>query len=280
MSIKTKLLLLNYIRLARLQGIKRKFFILSLDCDTEQDISVVDQVDERLGRFGIKPVYAVPGELLEKGKDVYKKIYDTGREFINHGYFSHSTYNSETGTYRSDFFYDKLTPERVLEDIQKGHDAFKALFGKHPEGFRTPHFGTFQGAKQLDFLHSNLKRLGYKFSTSTMPKYGFLRGPLSEVKGRLYEIPVSGCFDWPLSVLDSWGFRFDSKRKVCPEDYCLQFNKMLNFFKNNGQPVILNFYVDPFQVYDWDAFFSCMETASEFAVDSYGRLLRELGKYS
>ena len=76
MSIKARLLFLNYIRLAKLQGKKRKFFILSLDCDTEEDISVIVQVDGRLSGLGIRPVYAVPGELLEKGRDVYKKMYD------------------------------------------------------------------------------------------------------------------------------------------------------------------------------------------------------------
>src|SRR2546422_1123435 len=76
----------RYQRLAHMQGFRRAYFVLSFDCDTDLDIVVAERVHRQLHDIGITPVYAVPGELLERGATVYRAIADLGAEFINHGY--------------------------------------------------------------------------------------------------------------------------------------------------------------------------------------------------
>ena len=71
-------------------GLNRPVFILSFDCDTDLDILVVEGVHSKLLAAGIRPIYAVPGELLIQGSEVYRRISESGAEFINHGYKSHS----------------------------------------------------------------------------------------------------------------------------------------------------------------------------------------------
>ncbi len=269
------ILLWNYFRLSRQQGFVRPYFILSFDCDTAQDITVVEGVHARLQKLGIMPVYAVPGYQLQQGKSVYKKIADTGAEFINHGYTNHCRYDEETGTYISSFFYDKLSLEIVREDIIRGHEAQINILGKRPQGFRVPHFGTFQNKKHLAFLFQLLQELGYVYSTSTVPLFAYRNGPVKKVAGSFFEIPVSGCFDHPLTVLDSWGFRFAPARRVGEADYVDQFAKIACQIRKKGG--LLNVYADPSQVYNWDGFFECVESMAKYSIRSYSDLLREIG---
>ena len=179
-----EILFLNYARLAKGQRLRRSYFILSFDCDTDLDIAVAESVHSRLAEIGIVPVYAVPGQLLEKGADVYRRIADSGAEFINHGYYVHTHFHPDTRIYMSSFFYDRLSPETILDDIQRGHQAHLAVLGKAPRGFRVPHFATFQRPAHLNFLHNALERMGYQYSSSTMPLYGFRYGPAPRVRNR------------------------------------------------------------------------------------------------
>jgi hypothetical protein len=277
--IKPELLFYNHSRLAKRQGFKRSYFILSFDCDTNRDIEVVESIHARIGKIGIIPVYAVPGQLLERGKDVYSRIAATGVEFINHGYYQHTHYNPQENTYESSYFYHQLPHEMILEDIQRGHETHLSILGKKPAGFRVPHFGTFQRKEHLEFLHGTLRGMGYKYSTSTSPLYGFLHGPVSERRNRIYEIPLSGCFDMPLAMLDSWGFRYAPNRKMGEEDYARQFTKLVNYFQGEGNYGLINCYVDPSQVYDWGEFFEMMKLVTPLAVSSYERILKEIRKW-
>lgn len=272
------LLFSYYAHMAKKQGFKHSRFILSFDCDTEKDIEVIEEVHTRLGKLGIMPVYAVPGQLLEKGFEVYNKLAKSGAEFINHGYYTHCKYKTETKLYVSSFFYDQLKTEIILDDIQRGHQTIVQLLGQQPTGFRVPHFGTFQSRRNLDFLWVTLKKMGYTYSSSTVPLYGFLNGPLKKVDNDFYEIPVSGCYDKPLQILDSWGFRFAPNRKVTEIDYGKQFGKMVRFFKSEGKSGLFNIYADPSQIYDWPLFFECMESVSDISISSYDKLLKEMGK--
>jgi len=271
------LLFLYYSYFAKRQGFKQSRFILSFDCDTEKDIAVVEDVHTRLGKLGITPVYAVPGQLLEKGKDVYCGLANRGVEFINHGYYSHCNFQAESNSYISTFFYDQLTPEIIIDDIQRGHQSIINILGIKPTGFRVPHFGTFQKKENLKFLWTNLKTMGYKYSSSTLPLFGFLNGPLKQVDDDFYEIPLSGCYDFPLQILDSWGFRFAPLRNVTENDYGQQFGKMTSFFTKTGSFGLFNIYADPSQIYDWPIFFNCMELVSNISISSYDKLLKELG---
>lgn len=192
----------RYLSLCEQSGLKRPAFLLSFDCDTKKDIRVVRDVHNRLADIGVTPVYAVPGQLLEAGAEVYRDIADQGAEFINHGYFEHSHLSADEMIYESSYFYDELTPEKIREDILLGDKAVKDIIGTAPKGFRTPHFGTFQSKTDLAFLHDVLTELGYNFSTSTAPSAGIKWGPASKRFG-LTEFPVTGCPSAPFRILDS-----------------------------------------------------------------------------
>jgi peptidoglycan/xylan/chitin deacetylase (PgdA/CDA1 family) len=264
----------RYGKLAKRQGLDRPYFILSFDCDTEKDAAVVEEVHNRLVGIGVHPVYAVPGELMEKHANVFKRIASTGSEFMNHGYKIHTYYDDTISDYQSCFFYDRISEDRIIEDITKGHDTHLHVLGKAPNSFRVPHFGTFQRRRQLKFLHHCLSRLGYQFSSSTEPLYAFRYGPLKDVGNRLREVPVSGCFDDPLIILDSWGFMIRKFGNRNEELYKEQMKKMVLWFTKRKLPGLLNFYADPSHVIHSNSFFEAILFAKERIafLDSYDRL--------
>ena len=256
--------------------LKDKFFILSFDCDTTKDFEVVEEVHARLQALGIYPSYAVPGQLLTQGRNVYQRIHKTGAEFINHGYLSHTDYIPDSRSYVSTIFYENLTNDEVRQDIVKGHQTIEELLGVTPKGFRTPHFGTYEKKRYLNFLHSVLNDLNYEFSSSTTPIYGMWNGPLIRTQSGLFEIPVTGCFDYPGRILDSWGFRFSPTRKFSEHDYGDQFNKLVQYFQESSGPGILNIYADPSQVYDWSLFFECMANTHGLVNTSFEGLVKKV----
>jgi hypothetical protein len=234
----------------------------------------VEEVHDRLLEMEIYPIYAVPGELMEKHETIFKHIASTGSEFMNHGYKIHTYYDDTLSDYQSCFFYDRISEDRIIEDITKGHDTNLHVLGKAPNSFRVPHFGTFQRRRQLKFLHHFLSQLGYKFSSSTEPLYAFRYGPLRDVGSGLREIPVSGCFDDPLIILDSWGFmirKFGGRNEAL---YKEQMKQMVSWFAQRKLPGLLNFYVDPSHVIHSNSFFEAILFAKERIafLDSYGRL--------
>ena len=252
----------RYVKKTKLSGLNDKFFILSFDCDTEKDIEVIKDVHQRLNTLNILPSYAVPGELLKKGKNTYRDLKDNGAEFINHGYLSHTSYLKDNKSYVSTLFYDELSSRKVREDIINGHNNFTDILGEPPVGFRTPHFGTFQKTKQLKFLYSVLNDLNYVFSTSTSPSKAMWNGSIIKTPSGILEIPVSGCYDYPARILDSWGFRFSPNRKLNENDYIDQFRKIMKFYQREDTSGVFNIYADPSQIYDWDVFFECMSMTS------------------
>jgi len=253
----------------RAAGLDRPAFILSLDCDTEKDIAVGGDVFRRLRDRGIMPVYAVPGALLERGNDCYGRIAEAGCEFLNHGQAEHCRLTAE-GRYESTFFYDRLPRAAVRADVVAGHETLKRSLGITARGFRTPHFGSFQAPQELAFLHGLLRELGYRFSTSTGPLWGLRHGVLRDVGG-LVEIPLTGCCEWPATILDSWSFRFAGGR-LTELDYLRQivgFKRLMD----EGAPIFVNLYADPSQVYDWPEFFEAVGSLSRYCLPSYERLL-------
>ena len=265
----------RYVKKSNFFGLNGKYFILSFDCDTEKDIEVVGEVHQKLAKLNISPSYAVPGELLKKGASEYGKLKDNGAEFINHGYLSHTSYIQSSKSYVSTLFYDKLSNTEVEEDIINGHNNFFDIFSEYPLGFRTPHFGTFQKSGQLNFLYDVLKKLNYSFSSSTTPVTGMWNGAIKKTSQGILELPVSGCYDYPARILDSWGFRFSPTRKLSENDYMEQFNKMMNFFEDPNINGIFNIYADPSQVYDWDIFFECMSMTSNLTNISFSELIKK-----
>lgn len=246
-------LMKRYDRLARQAGLDRLYLALSFDCDTPEDIETVSSVHARLRTMGAKPIYAVPGELLERGLKIFRRLYEDGAEFINHGFKKHTFFDNARKEHASCFFYNKLPLEVVREDIRRGDVALRELLGSQPRGFRTPHFGTFQTISDLVFLHGVLDELGYRFSSSTVPLYAFRYGPLVREHG-LVEIPVSGMGSAPLRVLDTWTCFRAPGRKMGPHDYGVEGTALATVLMKTGVGV-LNYYGDPCHIHNSEVFF-------------------------
>ncbi|MCX7747159.1 MAG: polysaccharide deacetylase family protein [Clostridia bacterium] len=265
----------RYSNLSSDLGIKRLYFILSFDCDTEDDIKVVSKVHERLENMGVLPVYAVPGELLLKGEKEYRRIAESGSEFINHGYREHVFFDNLTNRYKSNFFYNQIPEELIKEDIVNGDNVLSDFLGLKIQGFRVPHFGHYQKNKQLKLIHTILKELGYKYSTSTVPLYGFIYGPIFSKFG-LVEIPVSGMWSNPLRILDSYSF-FYSQSKKFKTSYYYESDSIRTYFEEKGLVGILNYYADPSHIANNDLFFKTIEHLTKVSYSiSYEKLIEEL----
>lgn len=259
-----ELLWRRYIRLARKAELHKLYFVLSFDCDLPEDAKVVLDLDQRLRDMGVKPCYAVPGTLLENEEKVYSRLFLRGAEFLNHGYQQHAVWNSSLGRSESCFFYHQLPLEQVRQDIEQGHRAFERVLGLRPLGFRSPHFGTFQSVNQLSFLHSVLKDMGYKYSSSTIPFHAFRYGPVFNRFG-LLEFPVSGAFSRPLSIQDSWSFYAAPDRQWGPDDFLAQARSLAKFCQKENIVGILNYYADPSHVWDQPTFFDAVKIWKEVA---------------
>ncbi len=230
--------------------------VLSFDCDTEEDIAVVWDVHSKLLDMGITPVYAVPGELLKKADKVYRKIHETGAEFINHGGREHTYFDTANNRHASCFFYDQQPFEIVEQDILQGHEALQDVLGITPTGWRTPHFGTFQKPEHLRFLYSVLKTMNYSFSTSTSPEMAYKNGPIYKKDG-LLEIPVTGIFSEPLNIMDTWGYFEAHDRFRARDDYLKTSQSLAKF--SSCYPIFINIYGDPSHIYDKPEFFQAMK---------------------
>lgn len=256
-------------------GFRRLCFVLSFDCDTREDAEVAWDVHARLRDAGVTPVYAVPGELLNRGERVYRRILEDGAEFINHGYREHTYFDTARSAYASCFFYDQQPLDTVREDIVQGDRNLRAILGFSPRGFRAPHFGTFQRPEQLRFQHSVLKELGYAFSTSTVPLYAFRFGPAFRDYGVL-ELPVSGMASRPLRILDSWTCFEAPRRRFEPRDYAREGRQVAERFQSLGVG-LLNFYADPSHIHDRPEFFEAVAGWARVAQPvTYSELLAEL----
>ena len=253
----------RYASRARAAGLDRVYFVLSFDCDTEDDIAVVWDVHSRLADMGVQPVYAVAGDLLRTGEKVYGRIRETGAQFINHGNRKHTYFDDALGRHASCFFYDEEPREDIRNDIMGGDETLRAVLDVEPIGFRTPHFGTFQRREQLVFLHNVLKELGYRFSTSTVPLYGFRHGAIFDTYG-FPEIPVSGCATAPLRILDTWSCFMAPGRTLSPADYRREGKAMSQRLGALGAG-ILNYYADPIHIHDQPIFFETVKAWAEAA---------------
>jgi peptidoglycan/xylan/chitin deacetylase (PgdA/CDA1 family) len=247
------------------QGLHPPAFALVFDCDTDEDLLVVDEVDRRLAAVGIHASYAVPGELLRAGADVYRPLADRGREFLNHGSARHCRFDAATRRYESWFFYDQLPWQTVERDVREGHAAHLDVLGRVPLGFRTPHFGTFQARGDLRRLYRLLQDLGYRYSSSTMPRRGLLTGPAPVVADGLRELAVSGRPTDPLRVVDSWSYRFAPDRRLHEGDFERDLGTLIEDLHAGRRPVV-NVYADPSQVADWPGFFDTVARAAPASV--------------
>jgi peptidoglycan/xylan/chitin deacetylase (PgdA/CDA1 family) len=265
-------LFLEYSRLARLQGFDRLYVALSFDCDTPEDIPAAEQVHTWLSKRGIKATYAVPGAQLLQGAETYRRLRDMGADFINHGARPHTEWNNNR--YQSITFYNEMTSAEVVDDLEKGHEIVQQAIGYTPKGFRAPHFGYFQSDEQRSLIYKTLRNLGYQYDTATLPEFGFKHGPILEVDG-LYEFPLSGSYETPHVILDSWNYVYSPYYPYVKNEYATLFIHTVEQLLNLGVVGVLNYYVDPAHVYRADAFYWAMAYLLERGVPSmhYGELM-------
>jgi hypothetical protein len=253
----------RHARLAAKRGLERPYLVLSFDCDLHEDAEVVWDVHERLLERGVTAVYAVPGAMLEHGREVYARIAATGAEFMNHGQVEHTYWDEEHGRYASCFFYDQVGRDAVRADILAADRTLREVLGVEPTGFRAPHFGTFQEPADLRFTHSVLSELGYRYSSSTMPFWGLRYGPAFDHFG-LIELPVSGRPSAPLEILDSWSCFAAPDRSRGPDDFRADARALARQMKEHGAGLV-NVYADPSHIHDQPAFFDAVAAWSEVA---------------
>ena len=257
-------------------GLTGPIFLFSLDCDTHEDARILTKLVPRLRGIGVTPILAVPGEILLANDTIFLELYRSGIEFINHGYKLHTQFDPDSGKHLSCFFYDQIGLPRVEQDIREGHEAIEKLFGVAPKGFRAPHFGTFQSRSNINSLYSLLISMGYRFSTSTVPIRGVLKGSVHQVTPSFWEFPVSGCFDRPTTILDSWSFREAPNRRFEESDYIDQMTKLGNVYMKENIPSILNYYADPSHIHDWSELFTSLEKLKSIAGSSYIDIVNRL----
>lgn len=254
-------------------GIDGLYFVLSFDCDTKEDADVVLDLDSRLREMGVRPVYAVPGSFLESQSGTYQQLLSRGAEFLNHGYQPHTRWNEGLNRYESCYFYHELSLEKVIEDVTLGDRAIQKVLGVKPLGYRTPHFGTFQTESQLQFLYAELKNLGYRFSSSTVPINAVKLGSRYK-EMEITEFPVSGMFSSPLTIQDSWAFFAAPDRTYSGSDYVMEAKKFASFARQNSLSGILNYYADPSHVWNEPMFFEGVRAWSEVGRSAtFGELL-------
>jgi len=264
----------KYTESAKNCGLNEIYLILSFDCDTQEDINVLKDLNNKLIKMDIKPIYAIPGELLLSNRSIVKSVRDAGAEFINHGYKIHTQFDKKNSFYIPNFFYDKLDKKVIENDIKEGDKAIRKVLKLQPIGFRTPHFGTFQSKSHLSYLYKLLKQLDYKFSSSTSPDKSFFKGPIFKSSG-IFEIPVSGCGSKPFDILDSWSFTCPYPKKTS-EDYLNEALKVKNLITKRGVG-ILNFYSDPSHVINDLNFWKAVNIWKEIATSiNYSDLLKKI----
>lgn len=244
-------------RCTRSLGLTKPTAILSFDCDTFDDAKASVQVHHRLLEMGIKPVYAVPGELLVKCEDAYSVVLDCGGTFLNHGGYEHTAFNEPLGRYVSTGFYDEIGSAAVSHDFRLGHELVTDFCGKPPIGFRSPHFGTYSAKGQLAYIHALASSLNYSYSSSSTPYWAFRRGPAHVATG-LIEFPVSGRSSSPLTILDSWSAFGSPSPSLTPQAFRDELIGWVEAAKSFG-PIFLNIYADPSHVYNEPMFFEAME---------------------
>lgn len=251
----------QYAKLCHAAGMRSSAFILSFDCDTDDDISAVWDVHKRLMDIGVLPAYAVPGAQLENGADVYRRIAETGAEFLNHGGRAHTFFDENTGKHSSCFFYEQQTESDLESDVRLGHERVARVIGRIPRGWRTPHFGSYQEPAHFKFLYSLLRKLDYLYSSSAMPVAALRYGPHRNVGG-LHEIALTGGYSTPLDNMDSWGYFMPDIGRGA--DAYVESCKRLSHVAAK-YPILINIYADPCHIAGEEKFFDAIALLTKSA---------------
>lgn len=238
-------------RYAKKHGLRKPILFLSFDCDTDLDIPAAETLAYSLQKKGIQSTFAVPGAQLLKGRSVFQAMAKDGFEFINHGALPHTQWDGTK--YIPATFYDAMSLHEVEADIREGDKIVREVTGKAPLGFRAPHFGCFQSTKQIDFMHSLCRELGYIYASTTMPAIGTERGPFFKNKSVL-ELPLSGSWQEPNNIPDSWSQLTDRINFTLGNRFYDLWADSLAEVATRKLPMLLAWYVDPAHVINQPSF--------------------------
>jgi len=250
----------------------KRFFILSFDCDNSEDPNAILSFLPFLEKNNVPAVFAVPGMNLLENQKKYKEIHSCGYEFINHGFLKHvNPTNSKSIT-----FYNEMSKEDVRNDIINGHNTIKKVLNYTANGFRAPHFGYVQNKSDLSFLYETVANLNYTYCTTTMPDYAIKNGSIIKVSEKLFEFPLSGQYNFPYRILDSYTSFYKRKNKAAgKKKYIKNLKKAINFYADNKLACILNYYVDPSHILDFEDFFQTLLYAIKkgFKMSNYSQII-------
>ncbi len=235
----------------------KSIFFLSFDFETQKDIEVIDQLTEKLLISNILPYYAIPGQLIENNKNLFKNI-SKKIIFINHGYKIHTEYSEEYNNNYSSFSYSKINNNDISKDIINGHNAIINYCNKTPNIFRVPHFGSFSENFSLSYIYKTLEELDYLISSSTTPIYSLLKSPIFIDNG-IYEIPSSAYINNPLQIIDSWSI---NQSKLDFNDLNKELIKAKELLASNN--LFFNIYFDPSDIIDNNIIFKRFSDLSKF----------------
>lgn len=255
----------DYGMTARRLGLDRPHLFLSFDCDTDLDAEAVEEVHAYLASLGIKATYAVPGAQLLRAPESYRRLADQGAEFMNHGGLPHAKWDG--AQWIGITFYSEMPVEAVVADIKRGHEIVTEVIGRAPQGFRAPHFGCYQEPEQVGLLHGTAAALGYRYCSTTIPKFGLRCGPAYETHG-LIEFPCFGSIRNPETILDSWTYLTDRKQYALGEQYYELMAETVQVVLDQRIPAIFTWYADPCHVLDQQPFLRAMELLSKSGVVS------------
>lgn len=257
--------------LARRAGLRKPHFILSFDCDTDADSAAVGALHARLRSGGLSPLYAVAGEVLAAAADDYRAIAEDGAVFLNHGFRRHAAIDPASGDVTSTYFYGAVPTADWQDDIRRGDEAIGDILGQRPDGFRTPHFASFESPRELTTLWRFLSGLGYRYSSSTRPLFGLRYGPFFK-RADIVEFPVSGCLGEPGQILDSWGLirSGDGTSRRLRDELQAYLASM-----EAGQPGLLNLYLDPADVAADEDVLVMLTRFAPYSAGDFASLLEE-----
>ncbi|MBT3931612.1 MAG: polysaccharide deacetylase family protein [Rhodospirillaceae bacterium] len=259
------------VALARRAGLRQPHFILSFDCDTDADSAVVGAMHARLRSGGLSPLYAVAGEVLAASADDYRAIAQDGAVFLNHGFRRHAEIDPASGDVASTYFYGAVSRADWQDDIRRGDEAIGDILDQRPNGFRTPHFASFESPRDLVALWQFLSELGYRYSSSTRPLFGLRYGPFFTRAG-IIEFPVSGCLSEPGQILDSWGLirGGDGTSRRLLDELRAYLASM-----EADQPGLLNIYLDPADVAADEDVLAMLTRFAPYSAGDFASLLGE-----
>lgn len=243
---------------ARDIGLRGVHVIMSYDCDTPEDATAAKQLFDQLDVRKVPAAFAVPGAMLLEAADIYRSLAERGATFLNHGALPHAEFRDDR--YHALTFYNEMSEQQVVQDIADGHRIVTRVTGRAPRGFRAPHFGYFQKPEQRALVYRAARELGYAFCSDTLPSTGYDKGPIFDAGG-LAEIPLSGSYADPYTILDSWNYLADVVNFRLREDYLALFAETVDFFTSRKLPAVLNYYVDPAHVIGSDTFMNAIDYA-------------------